>query len=165
MLLSILLYTDINHKTTTGNDKSQHKSHSLDLYKSKKGMADCSYFFPSLLPANHWNTQQTPKQTLISFLEITYSKFLFLTYYLRLNAVLGSSKLQISNVTSDSCSWRYSYSITAAEFNLLSALPGFTCHKCFCITFNIRLEFSLQKVSISRKHLLFLQDKKKWMAN
>lgn len=29
------------------------------------------------------------------------------------------------------------------------------------VTFNIRLEFSLQKVSISRKHLIFLCDKKK----
>jgi len=51
-----------------------------------------------------------------------------LTYCLHLNAILDSSKLQILTATSGICSCRHSYSITAFEFNLFSALSGFTFH-------------------------------------
>lgn len=85
-------------------------------------------FLLSLSPVNHKNTYQTPKQIPTSFFKMKYFEILPLTYCLHLNAILDSSKLQIWIAASGICSCRYSYSITALELNLFSALSGFTSH-------------------------------------
>lgn len=88
------------------------------------------YHYLSLLPLSCKSQKHIAdsKTTIYFLLGNEVLQLLLLTYCLSLDTTLNSSKLQILTAASDICSCRYSYSITAVEFNLFSALSGFTSH-------------------------------------
>lgn len=97
-------------------------------------MADYHYLslFPFSCKSQKYTVDSKINSNFLVGNEVPFRPFfaiiLPLTYYFHLNVILDSSKLQILTATSDICSCRYSYYITAAQFNLFSALSGLTSH-------------------------------------